>query len=424
LSILIKDVLLDGKATSVYIEDDRISELGRKIEADTEIDGKKKALLPGLVNAHTHAAMTLLRSYADDMRLQEWLETRIWPAEKKLTREDIYVGTKLACLEMIKSGTTCFNDMYFHMDMAAKAVQEMGLRAVLCEGFIDRMDKDAGEEMLGPTRKITEKIAKMGSSRIKPAWGPHAIYTVSTDSLRTFRQLSDETGYPIHMHLSETRNEVDDCHKAFGKSPVSYLESVGFLTERCVFAHGVWLQSDEMHTLARRKAKVVHNPVSNMKLSVGKAMPYADLTKAGVRLSLGTDGAASNNNLDMFQTLKAAALLQKFAADDQTIASAKEIWDLGTLGGAKTLGLDAGVVREGGLADLILVDLTKVFMVPNHNLYSNLVYAASGDCVDTTICDGKILMTGRRVRGEDETIDEASKAAKNLARRVSDGQSR
>jgi len=424
LSILIKDVLLDGKVTSAYIEDNRISELGRKIEADTMIDGKKKVLLPGLVNAHTHAAMTLLRSYADDMILQEWLETRIWPAEKMLTREDIYIGTKLACLEMIKSGTTCFNDMYFHMDMAAKAVQEMGLRAILCEGFIDRMDKNAGEEMLGPTRKITEKIAKLGSPRIKPAWGPHATYTVSTDSLKIFRQLSDETGYPIHMHLSETRKEVDDCQKDFGKSPVNYLESIGFLNGQCIFAHGVWLKPDEMSTLAKRRAKVVHNPVSNMKLSVGKAMPYADLMKAGVQISLGTDGAASNNNLDMFQTLKAAALLQKFAADDQTIASAKEIWDLGTLGGAKTLGLDAGVVREGGLADLILVDLTKVFMVPNHNLYSNLVYAASGDCVDTTICDGKILMTGRRVRGEDETIDEASKAAKNLARRVSDGQSR
>jgi len=423
LSILVKDVLLDGKVTSAYIEDNRISELGRKIEADTVIDGKKKALLPGLVNAHTHGAMTLLRSYADDMKLQDWLETRIWPAEKMLTREDIYTGTKLACLEMIRSGTTCFNDMYFHMDMAAKAVQEMGLRAVLCEGFIDHMDKDAGEEILGPTRKITERIANLRSQRIMPAWGPHAIYTVSTESLRTFRQLSDETGYPIHMHLSETRKEVDDCKKDFGRSPVSYLESIGFLSDRCVFAHGVWLQPDETALLARRRAKVVHNPVSNMKLSAGRAIPYGDLVKAGVQISLGTDGAASNNNLDMFQTLKFAALLQKFAADDQTIASAKEIWDLGTLGGAKTLGLDAGVVREGSLADLILVDLTKVFMVPNHNLYSNLVYAASGDCIDTTICDGKILMKGRKVRGEDGIIDEASKAAKNLVRRVSDGQS-
>lgn len=424
MSVLIKDVLLDGKVTSIYIEGNRIAEIGNKVEADIVIDGRKKAALPGLVNAHTHAAMTLLRSYADDMMLQEWLETRIWPAEKRLTPDDIYAGTKLACLEMIRSGTTCFNDMYFHMDMAAKAVHEMGLRAVLCEGFIDRMDGDAGKDVLERTKKVTGEIAKMKSPRVVPAWGPHAIYTVSTESLESLKQLSDETGYPIHMHLSETRKEVEDCKSAFGKSPVHYLEDIGFLGSRCIFAHGAWLQPEEISILAASGAKVVHNPVSNMKLSVGRAMPYRELRKAGVQLSLGTDGAASNNSLDMFQTLKFASLLQKFATDDQTAASARDVWDTGTVGGAQTLNLDAGKVEEGRLADLILVDLTRVCMIPNHNLYSNLVYAASGDCVDTTICDGRVLMTGREIKGEDTILKKASSAAENLTRGVSDGSAR
>ncbi len=421
MSILIEDVLLEGETTSVYVEGDRISEVGRKVEADTVIDGRRKALLPGLVNAHTHAAMTLFRSYADDMKLQEWLETRIWPAEAELTPEDVYWGTKLACLEMIKSGTTCFNDMYFHMDLAAKAVEEMGLRAVLSEGFIDLMDRDLGEENLKKTRAVTDKITALRCPRIIPAWGPHAIYTVSTDSLKALKQLSDETGYLLHMHLSETRDEVEDCKAEFGNPPARYLEEIGFLGDRCVFAHCVWLDSTEIPILAGHGAKVVHNPVSNMKLAVGKAMPYDELLRAGVQLSLGTDGAASNNNLDMFQTLKFAALLQKFAANSQTIATAREVWDLGTSGGARALGLAGGKVEVGAPADLIIVDLRKVSMVPDHNLHSNLVYAASGDCVDTTICDGRVLMLNREAAGEEEIIDKASSAARDIARRVSDG---
>lgn len=421
MSILIKNALLDGKPESVYIEGDRIKEIGKKVEADTVIDGRNMALLPGLVNAHTHAGMTLFRSYADDMKLQDWLQTKIWPAEAKLRPEDIYWGTKLACLEMIKSGTTCFNDMYFHMDMAAKAVHEIGLRAVLSEGFIDMRDRDAGEESLKKTKAVTEKIAAMRCARIVPAWGPHAVYTVSQESLKALKQLSDETGYLLHMHLSETQKEVEECKAETGRSPARYLEDLGFLSDRCVMAHGVWLDSMEIASLARTGANVVHNPVSNMKLAVGRAMPYAELRRAGVPVSLGTDGAASNNNLDMFQTLKFTALLHKFASNDQTAAPAKEIWDMGTIGGARALGLDCGRAEEGALADLILVDLRRTFMVPSHDLYSNLVYAASGECVDTLICDGKILMRNRHVAGEEEILEKASSAALDVARRASHG---
>ena len=424
MSILIRDVSLDGRITSVYVEDNRIGEIGKRVEADTVIDGTGKAILPGLVNAHTHAAMTLFRSYADDMKLQEWLRTKIWPAEARLTPEDVYWGTRLACLEMIKSGTTCFNDMYFHMDMAAKAVQEAGLRAVLCEGFIDMKDKGRAEEELKKSKAANDKIAALHSSRIAPAWGPHAIYTVSTDSLRTLKQLSEETGYLLHMHLSETQSEVEDCKAEFGKPPARYLEDIGLLSDRCVLAHGVWLDSTEIPILASHGAKVAHCPVSNMKLAVGRAMPYAELMRAGVPLSLGTDGASSNNNLDMFQTLKFTALLHKFSSKNQVIAPAKEVWDMGTIGGARALGFDGGRIEEGALADLILVDLRRVSMVPNYNLYSNLVYSASGECVDTLICDGKILMENRSVAGEREIVERASSAARDILRRASDGTSR
>ncbi len=412
--------MLDGSSTSVYIEDNTIVEIGKKVEADTVIDGERKALLPGLVNAHTHAAMTLFRSYADDMELRDWLEGKIWPAERKLTPEDVYWGTKLACLEMIKSGTTCFNDMYFFMDSAAKAVEETGLRAVLSEGFIDLMDEDAGQESLKKTVAVTDRIASIKSPRIRPAWGPHAIYTVSEGSLGIFKELSDKTGYQIHMHLSETQTEVEDCRRMFGKRPVQYLSDIGFLGDGCVFAHGVWLDNDEIALLGKSDSKVVNNPVSNMKLTVGGTMPYKELRTAGVQLSLGTDGAASNNSLDMFQTLKFATLSHKFSTGDQTIASAREIWEVATHGGARSLGFKAGRVQEGWLADLILVDLMRPYMVPNHNLYSNLVYAASGDCVDTVICDGRLLMKGRVVKGEDEILQKAGLAAHNLLGRESD----
>ncbi len=419
MSLLIKDVLLNGNMTSVYIEDNRITEIGKKHEADIVIDGKGKAILPGLVNTHTHAAMTLFRSYADDMMLQEWLETKIWPVEQKLTPDDVYWGTKLACLEMIKSGTTCFNDMYFHMDMAAKAVHEIGLRAVLSEGFVDFLDKDAGEEVLKHTKKVTERIARFQSQRIIPAWGPHAIYTVSSESLRVFKQLSDETGYMIHMHLSETRKEMEDCVTRFGQVPTKYLHGLGFLNDKCIFAHGVWLQTDEIKILAENRCKISHNPISNMKLAVGRTAPYIDMLAAGIQLSLGTDGAASNNSLDMFQTLKFTSLLQKFSLGNQTIASAKDVWDLATIGGAKTLGFDAGIVQEGQLADLILVDLKKAYMIPNHNLFSNLVYAANGDCVDTVICDGVVLMKNRKIKGEAQILKKASSVAMDVVKRVS-----
>ncbi len=418
MSVLIKDVQVEGDVTSLYIEGNRIAEIGKKREADIVIDGKGKVALPGLVNLHTHAAMTLFRGFGDDLALGTWLETKIWPAEAKLTPDDVYWGTKLACLEMIKTGTTTFNDMYFHMDQAAKAVKEMGLRAFLAEGIVDMNDPDRAAKQLRTAEEAQRRIEALKTDRITSVLGPHAIYTVSRDSLLRIRELADKTGSLIHIHLSETKREVDDCVAETGKRPAAYLDSLGFLTKDVIAAHGCWLDPSEIEVLAHTGAKVAHCPVSNMKLSSGRAMPYPAMREAAIVIGLGTDGAASNNNLDMFETMKIAALLQKFAHNDPTILTALEAYELASLGGARALGIDAGIIGVDRLADLIVVDPRRPELTPRHSDVSNWVYSAHGNIVDTMICDGAVLMRGRRVKGEAEIVERAGEVARDLVARV------
>ncbi|HKW43946.1 MAG TPA: amidohydrolase [Thermoplasmata archaeon] len=417
MSVLIKDVQVDREVTHVYIEGSRIAEIGKKREADTVIDGKGKVALPGFVNLHTHAAMTLFRGYGDDLDLSTWLETKIWPAESKLSPDDVYWGTKLACLEMIKTGTTTFNDMYFHMDQAAKAVKEMGLRAFLAEGIVDLNDADRAVRQLRAAEDANRKIASLKLDRITAVLGPHAIYTVSKDSLLRIRGLADKSGSQIHMHLSETRREVDDCLAETRLRPTAYLDSIGFLAKDVIAAHGCWLEPSEIEILAHTGAKVAHCPVSNMKLATGQSMPYPALKEAGVVMGLGTDGAASNNSLDMFETMKVAALAQKFANNDPKIMPALEAYQLATLGGAHALGIDAGLIGVDRLADVILVDPRRAELTPRHDDVSNWVYSARGGIVDTMVCDGEVVMRGRRVKGEQEILEKAADAARKLVTR-------
>lgn len=417
MSILIKDVQVDGDVTQVYIEGNRIAEIGKRREADTVIDGRGKVALPGFVNLHTHAAMTLFRGWGDDLDLATWLETKIWPAEAKLRPEDVYWGTKLACLEMIKSGTTTFNDMYFHMDQAAKAVREMGLRAFLAEGIVDRNDPERAAKQLRTAEDVNRRIEAMKTDRITPVFAPHAIHTVSKDSLLRIRELADKKGSLIHLHLSETKREVDDCLAETGMRPAKYLDSLGFLTKDVIAAHGCWLDPSEIEILAHTGAKVAHCPISNMKLSAGVAMPYTALREAAVVMGLGTDGAGSNNSLDMFETMKVAALLQKFATGDPKVLPATEAFELANLGGARALGIDAGIIGVDRLADLILIDPVRPELTPRHNDVSNWVYSAHGNIVDTMICDGVVLMRGRRVKGEAEILERAANVARDLVTR-------
>lgn len=414
MGILIKNVLLDKKETNIYIEDNIIQEIGKKTEANHVIDGKNKAIIPGMVNTHTHAAMCLFRGYADDMKLDEWLQNKIWPLESKLRADDVYWGTKLACLEMIKTGTTTFNDMYFFMESAAKAVDEMGMRAVLSYGFIDLFNDEKREKEIKKTKETIRNIENMHNDRIKPALGPHAVYTVSEEGLRWVKNYADEKGLLVHFHLSETKKENIDFIKKHNKRPVKYLDEIGFLDKKLIAAHCIWLNDDDINLLEKHNVKISYNPTSNMKLASG-VMNYQKMKK--LSLSLGTDGCASNNNLDMFEEMKIGSLLQKSYFNDETIMPAKEIFGMATKNGAKAIGFNAGKIEEGKLADVLLIELERSELTPNHNLISNLVYSGNGSVVDTTICNGKILMENRKVKGEEEILEKGKKVAEDLINR-------
>ncbi len=405
MSILIKNVYLESNKVDVYIRGNRFEKIGQNLkeQADVIIDGTDRAILPSFVNGHTHAAMTLLRGYADDLELHTWLTRHIWPFEQTLTSEDVYLGTKLACLEMIKSGTTFFSDMYWYMDGTLQAVQEMGLRAALSSVFIDFNDPKKAKKFRKRTREFFANHTN--TERIIFTLGPHAIYTVSRESLTWLKEFAREKDLLIHIHVAETRKEVEDCIKEHGLTPVRYLDKIGFLGPNIISCHNIWVDEEEMDILAQNEVKIVHNPISNMKLASG-IFPYAKLKERGLIIGLGTDGCASNNNLDMFEEMKVASLLAKISSDDPTNFTAKEAFDCATVNGARIFGLDMGEIAPGKLADCILVDLNHPQLVPNHNLISNIVYAASGDCVVTTICNGKILMQDRVVPGEKELVAE------------------
>ncbi|WP_028573539.1 amidohydrolase [Desulfonatronovibrio hydrogenovorans] len=440
MSLLIKNVLLNSRVQDVLIQDSRFTAVcpDLQVQASQVIDGTGKAIFPSFINAHTHAAMTLLRGYADDLELFTWLQDHIWPFEARLTFEDIYIGARLACLEMIKTGTTMFCDMYWHMPATIKAVEEMGIRAALSSVFIDFSDPKKAKEFRARTRKFFRE--NKPDERITYILGPHAVYTVSRDSLIWLRDFAADNNLLINIHLAETRKEVEDCIQGHGLRPVEFLESIGFLGPNVISAHTVWVNAQEMDILASRGVKVVHNPVSNMKLASG-VFPFREIHKRGICIGLGTDGCSSNNNLDMLEEMKIAALLAKSAglegaavpanvleSDlrqyleqvylDPTLFTAAQALECATLNGARIFGLDAGRIAPGKLADCILVDLNHYSLVPGHDLVSNLVYSASSECIDTTICNGQVLMQNRKVPGEEEIIKEARQWEKNIKNRA------
>ena len=417
MSVLIKNArIVDARKVvegDIYIEEDRIVEVGniKNNKHDIVIDGKGKAVIPGLINTHTHAAMVLFRSYADDMPLMEWLEKKIWPLEAKLKPDDIYHGTKLACLEMIKSGTTAFNDMYFEVESIAKAVEEIGMRACISSAFFDFFDEQRLEESL---KKVEEDLKKLKNFKnVIPAVGPHAPYTVSLKGLKASMELAENYDALIHFHLAETKGEIEEFKKKNGKGIVEALDEIGFLNSRLIAAHCVWLSESEIELMAERKVNVSHCPTSNMKLCVGNAINYSAMKKSKLNVTLGTDSAASNNNLDMFEEMKFAALLQKYHYSNPTLLNAKEVFEMATINGAKALGIEAGLIEPGYLADLAIVDLRKPYFTPGHNFIADVVYSANGNC-DTVIIDGKVIMENEIVEGEEKIMEDARKAALDL----------
>jgi 5-methylthioadenosine/S-adenosylhomocysteine deaminase len=413
MTILIKEVEWEGKTTDIRIDGRYISRVANHLTAadgDVVIDGRGKALIPGLINTHTHAAMTLLRGIGDDMPLMPWLKEKIWPNEAKLTHEDVYWGAKLACLEMIKSGTTTFMDMYYKLPATAEAVEEMGVRGVLSCACFDRFNPEQAERSKQEVQRLFAGMDSR-SSRIKFALGPHAIYTVSGDLLQWIDAFSREYGLLIQIHLSETESEVNNSIKQFGVTPVRYLNKLGILSPRLSIAHGLYVDDEEIRILADNGVSVVHNPASNMKLASGTAFKFAEMRKAGLTVGIGTDGCSSSNNLDMIEAMKLASLLGKAWRKDPEALTAAEMLHAATAQGADIAGLKTGRIREGYLADLCLIDLRTPAFTPNHNFTSNLVYAANGSCVDTVICDGNILMQHRKISGEEEILSHVREIA-------------
>ena len=417
MSILINNVKLKGEKKDILIQGNRIKKIAENIEykADNVIKGDGKVAIPSFCNAHTHAAMTLLRGYSDDLPVQKWLEDKIWPLEEKLTEEDVYWGAKLACLEMIKTGTTFFNDMYWHFHSTARAVDEMGIRAALSAVLIDMFDKEKSREQIDKNEKLYEEHTKY-SDRIQFALGPHAIYTVSENSLRWAKKFADDRNLKIHIHLSESEDEVNDCLEKYGKRPVEYLDELGFLGENVITCHNLWLNDKEIKILKEHDVKLIHLPASNMKLSSG-FFPYSKIKENDISFALGTDGCSSNNNLDMMEEMKIASMQAKINTMDPTALSAAEAFALATIKAAEIFGIDSGKIEEGKLADLLLLDLNRPEMTPDYNTISNIVYSANGCCVDTTICDGKILMQNGYVEGEEEIIKKVGEVASDLVNR-------
>ena len=386
--LLISNVLLEGRKCDILIEGKRftrISPAGAGLEAATVLDAEGKAILPALYNTHTHAAMTLLRGYADDMALGKWLGEYIWPFEDKLTPADILEGSRLAVEEMLSSGTVFFNDMYFEIEQTIEAVAASGMRAAI---GITVMDNHSLAQTARKKQFVREFRDPTGG-RIQLVMAPHAIYTVGAGKLKACVAFARDNGLRIHIHVAETRQEVEDCLAAHGLTPVQYLDSLGVLGPDVIAAHCVHLTPRDAGILAERGVTVSHCPCSNMKLSSG-VFPYELLISSGCRITLGTDGASSNNNLDLREEMKFAALLAKVGGGPELLPAA-QVLDWATVNGAEAFGIDAGRIAEGKLADCLLVDLSDIRMRPCHNLVSNWVYAADSNCISNVICDGRII---------------------------------
>jgi 5-methylthioadenosine/S-adenosylhomocysteine deaminase len=424
--ILIKNgyvITMDGPPIEngyVLVEDSKITYVGKEEKpAHKVIDATNCVVMPGLVNTHTHIGMTLFRGYADDLPLKQWLEDHIWPAEAKLTDEDLYIGTMLGCLEMIRSGTTAFADMYIHVDSVARAVEESGMRAALSYGMIDLGNKSRADSELAEGSRFVKKWNGSAEGRITAMYGPHAPNTCSREFLARVKEQAVRDNARIHIHVLETEAELNQMKEQFGMCSVNMLDELGFLGPDVLAAHCIWLSGGDMDILADRNVNIAHCPISNMKLASGIA-PVPELLKRGANVALGTDGCASNNTLDMFEEMKTTALLHKVNSMDPTTLPADEVLKMATLNGAKALGVPVGVIRPGMLADIIIVDMHKPHLLPVHNQISHLVYATRGSDVKTTIVNGNILMEDGVVKSIDQekVMEEADIAAEMLIRRV------
>lgn len=414
MKLLIKDAFVltmtskDSPVISrdIAIEDGIIVSIGEVpsgFVADKTINGKDHLAMPGLINTHTHMAMSLLRNYADDLPLMEWLSEKIWPIEGHLNGEAVYAGTLLSLIELIRSGVTTYRDMYFYMEDVAKATEKAGLRAVLGMGLVGVTDPE--QKLLHQTKTFHQQWHMACEGRIRVEVAPHAPYTCSDDYLKAAFALSKSLETTMHIHLSESLSEVKTSFETHGVSPVKHLEDLGVLNDHVSAAHCVHIDQSDIEILKRHGVSVLYNPSSNLKLGNGFA-PIAQMLDAGVNVAIGTDGSASNNNLNLFEELHLAALVNKGVTEDPTALPAYKVLEIATINGAKALGIDhlVGSLEVGKRADLILIDLEKPHLVPHHDLVSAVVYSAAATDVSHVICDGRVLMENYQITCLDEKL--------------------
>jgi len=379
-------------------------EIGQKYTSEKILNGDGKAVVPGLINGHTHLPMSLFRGIADDLNLSDWLMNYIFPAEARNVSEAfVRAGTRLAMAEMFRAGTTTVVDMYFFEDAIADEAAKAGMRGIFGEGILDfpTPDSPAFDDGIKNTEKLIQKWK--GHPLIQPAVAPHSVYTLSEEHLKQVSDLAKREGVPIVIHLSETEKEVADIEKAKGKPPIAYLDQIGFFGGRVIAAHIVFPKPEEIPILKEKKVGVIHNPQSNMKLSSGIA-PIPDLLHSQIDVGIGTDGAASNNNLSLWEEMDIAAKLHKVASKDPTVVSAQEAFAMATINGARALGMEkeVGSIETGKKGDIVLVDLDGFHQIPNYNIYSTLIYATGSGDVRTVVINGQVVMEDRRLLTLDE----------------------
>ena len=419
-NILLKNIVTEGVESDILIEGNTIAGIypaGSAEVSESEnicvVDCEGKTAVPGFVNMHTHAGMSMMRGIGEDIAFHEWL-ARIWQIESKIDDEWVYHATKVACLEMIKTGTTTFNDHYWHMPMGHKAAMEMGLRPVLAYVICDRNDPEESERQKKQCEEMYAE-AQTWNDHSLFAIAIHAIYSVREEMIVWATEFARKHGLKIHIHVSETQKEIDDCMAQHGgMSPVEYLDSLGVLGPDVIADHTLWLSENDIRILGERGVTCVHNVNSNLKLASGYKFLYNELRDAGANICLGTDGCASSNNLDMLETMKTAAMIQKAWRNDPSAMPLNELMAMATSNAGKALGLNIGKIEVGALADILIVDTDNYNFLSPGSFEANFVYSSHSDCIDSVICNGKFIMQGRVVPGEKEILAEARKVINKL----------
>ena len=416
--ILLKNILHNDVPSDVEIAEGLITRIcpAGTVEADAGVevmDCTGKAVVPGFVNMHTHAGMSMMRGIGEDIAFHEWLD-RIWQAEKDIDPEYVYHATKIACLEMIKTGTTTFTDHYWYMREGRKAALDLGLRPVVAYVICDRNDPAEAEPQKAECLKAYEE-AMQWPEGTQFTIAVHAIYSVTEHMIVWATEFARERGLKVHIHLSETEKEIEDCKRLHGgKSPVEYLDDLGVLGPDIIAAHTLWLSDKDIEILGKRGVTCVHNVNSNLKLASGYRFRYNELRDAGANVCIGTDGCASSNNLDMLEAMKTSAMIQKAWRNDPTAMPIDELMQMATVNAAKGLGQNIGRVEAGAEADLLIVDVQGYSFLSPGPFLANLIYSAHSDCIDSVICKGRFLMKNRVVPGEKDIIEQARKLLKKF----------